>query len=102
MKPDGIVMGMMNGDMFVNSLKVAENSVLSMSTNLESKLINCFVLLNFYCTVSFGSLQPFTVHKIPHLLLALASNNQFVIKLVKMWSGGTLHVVVGTFKISLD
>ena len=73
----------------MNSLKVAENSVLSMSTNLESKLINCFVLLNFYCTVSFGSLQPFTVRKIPHLLLALASNNQFVIKLVKMWSGRT-------------
>ena len=31
-------------------------------------------------------------------LLAL----QFTIKLVKMWPGGTPHVVVGTLKISLD
>ena len=45
-----------------------------------------------------------TVRKIgdfPHFLSALASNNQFIIKLVKMWAGGTLHVVVGTLKISL-
>ena len=51
------------------------------------------------------SLKPFTVRKIgdfPHFLSALASNNQFIIKLVKMWPGGTLHVVVGTLKISLD
>jgi len=34
--------------------------------------------------------------------LALASNNAFIIKLVKMWPGGTPHVVVGTLKISLD
>ena len=27
---------------------------------------------------------------------------QFIIKLVKMWPGGTLHMVVGTLKISLD
>ena len=27
---------------------------------------------------------------------------QFIIKLVKMWPGGTPHVVVGTLKISLD
>ena len=38
----------------------------------------------------------------PHFLSALASNIQFIIKLVKMWPGGTLHVVVGTLKISLD
>ena len=53
----------------------------------------------------FGSLQPFTVRKIgdfPHFLSALTSNNQFIIKLVKMWPGGTPHVVVGTLKISLD
>ena len=31
----------------------------------------------------------------PHFLSALASNNAFIIKLVKMWPGGTLHVVVG-------
>ena len=30
------------------------------------------------------------------------SNNQLTIKLVKMRPGGTLHVVVGTLKISLD
>ena len=33
---------------------------------------------------------------------ALASNNAFTIKLVKMWPGGTTDVVVGTLKISLD
>ena len=38
----------------------------------------------------------------PHFLLALVSNNQFIIKLVKMWPAGTVHVVVGTLKISLD
>ena len=38
----------------------------------------------------------------PHFLSALASNNAFIIKLVKMWPGGTLDVVVGTLKISLD
>ena len=49
--------------------------------------------------------EPFTVRKIgdfPRFLSALASNNLFIIKLVKMWPGGTLHVVVGTLKISLD
>ena len=77
--------------------------LLSRSTNLESKLIDFFVLLKFQRTVSFGSLQPFTVRKIgdfPHFLSALASNNQFIIKLVKMWSGGTPHVVVGTCSVS--
>ena len=38
----------------------------------------------------------------PRFLSALASNNLFIIKLVKMWPGGTLHVVVGTLKMSLD
>ena len=55
--------------------------------------------------VRFGSLEPFTVRKIgdfPHFLSALASNNAFIIKLVKMWPGGTLHVVVRTLKISLN
>ena len=36
----------------------------------------------------------------PSFLLALASNNVFIIKLLKMWLGGTPHVVVGTLKIS--
>ena len=77
----------------------------SRSTNLESKLIEFFVFVNFKRTVRFGSLHLFTVRKIgdfPHFLSALTSNNQFIIKLVKMWPGGTLHVVVGTLKISLD
>ena len=77
----------------------------SWSTNLESKLIEFFVFVNFKRTVRFGSLHPFTVRKIgefPHFLSALTSNNQFIIKLVKMWPGGTLHVVVGTLKIRLD
>ena len=79
--------------------------LLSRSTNLESKQIDLFVLLKLQRIVSFGSLHPFTVRKIgdfPHFLSALTSNNQFIIKLFKMWPGGTLHVVVGTLKISLD
>ena len=68
-------------------------------------MIEFFVFVNFQHTVRFGSLQQFTVRKIgdfPHSLSAVASNNQFKIKLVKMWSDGTPHVVVGTLKISLD
>ena len=38
----------------------------------------------------------------PHFLSALASNNQFIVKLAKMWPGRTLHVVDGTLKISSD
>ena len=86
-------------------LEVARYPEFSRSTNLESRLIKLFVFANFEQTVRFGSLEPFTVRKIgdfPHLLPAMASNNQFIIKLVKMWPGRTLHVVVGTLKISLD
>ena len=84
---------------------MARSPVFSRSTNLESKLIKLFVFVNFEQTVRFGSLELFTVRKIgdfPHFLSALASNNRFIIKLAKMWPGGTLHVVVGTLKISLD
>ena len=35
----------------------------------------------------------------PSFLLALASNNAFKIKLVKMWLGSAPLVVVGTLKI---
>ena len=55
--------------------------------------------------VSFGGHQSFTVRILgdfPHFLSALPSNNQFIIKLVKMWPGGAPHVVVGTLKLSLD
>ena len=37
----------------------------------------------------------------PHFLSALASNNQFIIKLVKMWPGGTPHVVGRNFEDKL-
>ena len=69
------------------AVSVAGNPEFSRSTNLQSKLIEFFVLVNFYHTVRFGSLEPFTVRKIgdlPHFLLALASKYQFIIKLVKM------------------
>ena len=52
---------------------------------------------------SFEGHQSFTVRILgdfPHFLSGLPSNNQFTIKLVKMWPGGTPHVVVGTLKIS--
>ena len=55
--------------------------------------------------ITFGGHESFTVRILgdfPHILSALPSNNQFIIKLVKMWPGGTPHVVVGTLKISLD
>ena len=47
--------------------------------------------------MSFGNLQPFTVRILgdfPSFLSALASNNAFIIKLVKMWLGGAPRVVV--------
>ena len=69
---------------------------------MESKLIKLFVFVNFEQAVRYGSLELFTVHKIGDFLSALASNNAFIIELVKMWPGGTLHVAVGTLKISLD
>ena len=36
------------------------------------------------------------------MFTALASSIAFIIKLVKVWLGGTPDVVVGTLKISLD
>ena len=32
----------------------------------------------------------------------ISSINQFIIKLVKMWPGRTLHVMVGTLKITVN
>ena len=75
------------------------------STNLEIHVDRLYVFLICYQIVSFGTLQSFTVcilGDFPSFLSALASNNAFIMKLVKMWSGGTPHVVVGTLKISLD
>ena len=37
-----------------------------------------------------------------HPIISLPSNNQFAIKLVKIWPGRTPHVEVETLKISLD
>ena len=63
---------------------------------------NCKIFsIQFVFGVSNCS-QPVKIGDFPHFLSALASNNQFIIKLVKMWPGGILHVVVGTLKISLD
>ena len=104
-----IIHGQQSGDKITEAVptqfKVVRNPVVSRLTNLEPKLIDFFVLWNVQHTVRFGSLEPFTVCKIgdfPHFLSALASNNQFMIKLVKMQSGRTPHVVVETLKISLD
>ena len=69
-------------------VKVAQDPFFS---RLESKLIDFL-----YQAVGFGSLH------LSSFLSALASNNAFRIKLVKMWPGRTPHVVVGTLKISLD
>ena len=62
-------------------------------------------LLKLLRTVSFRSLHPFIVHEIGnflYFLLALASNNAFIIKFVKMWPGRTPHMVVRTLKINLS
>ena len=57
-------------------------------------------------TISFTSrnrAQPWVQRwHLPMPTFSLPSNNQFIIKLVKMWPGETPHVVVGTLKISLD
>ena len=68
--------------------KVARSPVFSRSTNLESKLIEFFVFVNFNTqSILRVFIQTFTVLKIgdfPHFLSELPSNNQFIIKLVKM------------------
>ena len=84
-------------------VKVARHPVFSRSgIQADRRLCLVKIVAN---TVRFGSLHPFTVRKIgdfPHFLSTLASNNRFIIKLVKKWPGGSLHVVVGTLKISLE
>ena len=68
--------------------KVARSPVFSRSTNLESKLIEFFVFVNFNTqSILRVFIRTFTVVKIgdfPHFLSELPSNNQFIIKLVKM------------------
>ena len=63
------------------------------------RLTNLKILFVFIQIVSFGNLQLFTVRilgNFPSILSALASNNAFIIKLVKVWPGGAPNVVVGT------
>ena len=91
--------------LFTVTIKVAQYPVFLRLTNLETHAERLFTFLICLEIVSFGGHQSFTVRILgdfPHFLLALPSNNQFIIKLVKMWPGGTPHVVVGTLKISLD
>ena len=85
--------------------KVAQYPGFLRLTNLEIHAGILFAFLICKQIVSFGGHQSFTVRILgdfPHFLSELPSNNQFAIKLVKMWPGGTPHVVVGTLKISLD
>ena len=84
------------------AIKVTHSPVLLRSTNLESKLIKLFVFVKILAYIPFWESQTVHCRKIGDFQSALTSNNQFIIKLVKMWPGGTLHVVVGTLKISLD
>ena len=84
---------------------MAQYPVFLRLTNLEIHAGRLFAFLICLQIVSFGGHQSFTVRILedfPHFLSALPSNNQFIIKLVKMWPGGAPHVVVGTLKISLD
>lgn len=69
-------------------------------TILESKLVEFFEFINFVQIVSFESVQlslAMSLHSLPS-----GKYNVFISKLVKMWSGGTLDVMVDTLKISLD
>ena len=87
------------------TLMVAQYPGFLWLTNLEIHAGRLFAFLICKQIVSFGGHESFTVRILgvfPHFLSALPSNNQFIIKLVKMWPGGTPHVVVGTLKISLD
>ena len=67
---------------------MARSPVFSRSTNLESKLIELFVFVNFNTqSILRVFIRTFTVVKIgdfSHFLSELPSNNQFIIKLVKM------------------
>ena len=66
---------------------------------VDSRLLNLLANNQFWQSSIVHGLYTWDF---PNFLLALPSNNQFIIKLVKMWPGGTPHVVVGTLKISLD
>ena len=82
------------------------NPVFLRSTNLEIHADRLVLILNLLADSQFWESSivhcPYTWN-LPSFLSALASNNAFIFKLVKMWLGGALmHVVVGTLKISLD
>ena len=73
-------------------IKVAQYPGFLRLTNLEIHAGRLFAFLICQQIVSFGSHQSFTVRILgdfPHVLWVLPSNNQFIIKLVKMWPGGT-------------
>ena len=91
--------------LFLYVFKVAQYPGFLRLTNLEIHAGRLFAFLICKQIVTFGGHESFTVHILgdfPHFLSALPPNNQFIIMLVKMWPGGTPHVVVGTLKISLD
>ena len=69
-------------------------------TNLEIHADRLFAFLICLQIVSFGGHQLFTVRILGDFSVGIFI--QFIIQLVKMWPGGTPHVVVGTLKISLD
>ena len=66
------------------------------------KLASLFRLLNLLANSQSWEFSTIYLGYFPNSLSLLASNNVFIIKLVKMWLGGTLDMVVGTLKISLD
>ena len=79
--------------MWKRCFKVVFNPVFLKLTNLEIHADKLFALLICLEIVSFGNLLSFTIRILgdfPSFLLALGSNNAFIIKLVKMWLGGAL------------
>ena len=68
---------------------------------IQADVLLC--LLNLLANSQFWKSSTFTVciiGDIPSFLSTLASNNAFIIKIVKMWPSGTPDVVVGTLQIS--
>ena len=66
------------------------------------KVIKPEIQFDRYLLANSQVLESSTVHFPCFLsfLLAVASNNAFIINLAKMWLGGTPDVVVGTLKVT--
>ena len=99
MQPKQLLQGQIKGTQaYSRPVMLSIHPGFSRSTNLESKLIDFFAFLSFLANSQFWESSVRTIGNFPGFLSALASNNAFTIKLVKMWTSRTL---VGTLAGSL-